>query len=275
MGTPIAPHPETLHTVIALVVVSLTSLAGMVSFALGRRLQMVLPYLISAAAGALIGTAFAHFLPEAILEVGAGRKLTLLLLTGLLGSFLLERFLWMFYQEKVQETSEVETASIASIHHGHEHDHHSGKPLVANILLGGAAHSFIDGIAIATAFAVGHKIGLATTIAVLLHEIPHHVADVGVLIYSGLSKRKAVLLNLLATAGCATGGFIVLLLGSRTTSLVPILLPITTANFIYIAVAILLPELQRERNGKRAAIQSVCLIGGVGLMCALSGYVQG
>ncbi len=144
----------------------------------------------------------------------------------------------------------------------------------ANILLGGAAHSFIDGIAIATAFAVGHKIGLATTIAVLLHEIPHHVADIGVLIYSGLAKKRAVLLNLLATAGYATGGFIVLLLVSRTTSLVPLLLPITAANFIYIAVAILLPELQREQNSRRAAIQSVCLLAGVGLMCALSQYVR-
>ena len=100
------------------------------------------------------------------------------------------------------------------------------------------------------------------------------VADIGVLIYSGLAKKRAVLLNLLATAGYATGGFIVLLLVSRTTSLVPLLLPITAANFIYIAVAILLPELQREQNSRRAAIQSVCLLAGVGLMCALSQYVR-
>ncbi len=229
----------------------------MASFALGRRLTLVLPYVISAAAGALLGTAVAHLLPEAIRQVGTGRELTLFLLIGLLGSFLLERSLWMVFEKDAQE-----------------HGHSSRRPLAANILVGGAAHSFIDGIAIATGFAVGHNVGIATSIAVLLHEVPHHIADVGVLIYTGFDKSRAVLLNLLATCGCITGGVLVLLLGARIKSLVPALLPITAANFLYIALAILLPEVQREKNGRRSLIQSACLLGSAALMCALSQFVR-
>jgi zinc and cadmium transporter len=272
-----APHPETLHTLIALAAVTFASLAGMASFALGRRLAMALPYLLSAAAGALLGTAVAHLLPEAIREIGAGREFTLFLLTGLLGSFLLERSLSVVFQKpsgkiKSDDASSFEAGNIP--HHLHEHDYRSGRPLAANILFGGAAHSVIDGIAIATGFSVGHEVGLATTIAVLLHEVPHHIADVGVLIYTGIEKRCAVLLNLLATFGCAAGGIIVLSLGSRIESIVPALLPITAANFLYVALAILLPELQREKDGRRSAIQGLCLLGSVALMCALSQYVR-
>lgn len=273
---PIVPHPETIHTLIALSAVSLTSLAGMASLALGRRLNASLPYLVSAAAGALLGTAVAHLLPEAIRQLGAGRRLTVFLLVGLLGSFLLERTLWIVLENRsAHSTDEPLSPSAQPPHHLHEHDFHSGKPMAANILLGGASHSFIDGIAIATGFAVGHQIGIATTIAVLLHEVPHHIADVGVLIYSGLEKKRAILLNLMATTGCAVGGAIVLLLGSRIESFVPALLPITAANFLYIAIAVLFPELQREKNGKRSIIQGVCLLASVVLMCVLSQYVRG
>ncbi len=263
---PTPPHPETLHTLLALTVVSVASIVGSLSLALGKRLTAALPYLIGLAAGALLGTACAHLLPEALAQIGSGRRFAVLFIVGFLSSFLIERTLYIVFRRKGGAHQHQEIAPGASVHHGHEHGSSSGDLIVQNILLGGAVHSFVDGLAIATAFSVGHKIGIAATIAVLIHEVPHHVADVGVLIYSGLSKQRAVVLNLLATTGCATGGLLVLIFGSHAGVLIGALLPITAANFIYIATAILLPELQKEKSGTRSLAQILFLLGGLMLM---------
>ena len=256
------PHSEILHTLIALCVVSGASVVGSISFALGKRLQAALPYLVGAAAGALLGTAVTHMLPEAMERVGAGNRLSLLLITGFLISFFLERLLWILFRNgngNGQDHAGHLHMDGESFHHDHERDRESKMGLVGNILFGGAVHSFMDGIAIATSFLIGHNIGVATTIAVLLHEVPHHIADVGVLVYSGLTRSRAVGLNLLATFGCALGGVLVLVFGGRV-NLANNLLPIAAANFLYIAIGILLPELQREKSGRRSAMQVACLV---------------
>jgi zinc and cadmium transporter len=94
-----------------------------------------------------------------------------------------------------------------------------------------------------------------------MHEIPHHIADVGVLIYGGLTRQRAVLLNFVATLGCGAGGLLVLTAGAGTNSVIAALLPLAAANFIYIATAILLPELQREPSTKRSVLQMASLLG--------------
>ena len=264
-------HSEILHTLIALCIVSGASVIGSISFALGRRLQAVLPYLLGAAAGALLGTAVTHMLPEAMQRVGVGNRLSLLLVVGFLISFFLERLLWILFRGSGTPDGHLHLDG-EFFHHGHERDRHGHVGLVGNILFGGAVHSFMDGIAIATSFLVGHNIGVATTIAVLLHEVPHHIADVGVLVYSGLTRRRAVLLNLVATFGCALGGVLVLVFGSAV-YLANNLLPIAAANFLYIATGILLPELQKEKSGRRSAIQIACLVlalGGIGAISNLT-----
>jgi zinc and cadmium transporter len=245
------PHPELLHTLIALGLVSVASVVGSISFALGKRLQLVLPYLVSAAAGALLGTALYNLIPEALEHSASSKRTGLLLIFGFLLSFVIERLLGMLFRS----------------------DHHAGsKSLVTNVLLSGAVHSLVDGIGIAVAFATSHAAGVATALAVLLHEVPHHIADVGVLIYSGLSKRRAILLNLLATTGCATGGVLVLLFGSLTSALTSILLPFTAANFLYIAVGILMPELLREKSQLRSLAQIAVLVAAVLIIASLSHY---
>jgi zinc and cadmium transporter len=249
-------HSEILHTLIALYIVSGASVVGSVSFAVGRRLQAALPYLVGAASGALLGTATTHMLPEAVERVGPGNRLSLLLITGFLISFFLERLLWILFRN-----------------HDHERDRQAKAGLVANILFGGAVHSFMDGIAIATSFLVGHSIGVATTIAVLLHEVPHHIADVGVLVFSGLTRRRAVVVNLVATFGCALGGVLVLVFGTAV-NLTNNLLPIAAANFLYIAISILLPELQREQSGRRSAIQIACLVSTLVLIGTMSNFTS-
>ncbi len=226
-------HPETIHTLLAIGLVSLLSLSGILTFVLGNRLGKALPYLVGAAAGALLGIAFAHILSEAVEKTGTGPKLGLLLMSGFLGSFLLERSLSIFLHKETGRSDENRKESASSsFHHLHERDQASGRPLVANILFGGAIHSFIDGVAIATGFAASHKLGVAATVAILLHEVPHHVADVGVLIYGGLGKAPAVLWNTLAGCTCIVGGGLSLLLGQHVTHLEAILLPVTAANFI-------------------------------------------
>lgn len=240
-------------------IVTTASLAGSATFALGNRLNAALPYLVSAATGALLATAVTHLLPEAIQLFGYGDEFCLLLLIGFLFSFLLERVVWLLFQ-RTRNGVPGDRSEASRVHHGHEHSGPVGIPLAANILLSGAAHSLVDGMAIAAAFGVGHSTGVATTIAVLLHEVPHHIADVGVLVYTGMTKTRAIALNLFATSGCAMGGILVLALGTGVGHLSEVLLPITAANFLYVAVGILMPELQKEQNGWRSVWQVVCLL---------------
>ncbi len=272
---PTSPHPETLHTLAALAVVSSASVVGSLSLALGKRLTATLPYLVGLAAGALLGTAITHLLPEALAQLGSGNEFSALLILGFLSSFLIERLLYIVFRKGGTPNPEHLPPAAASIHHGHEHGRGTSELLARNILLGAAVHSFVDGLAIATAFSVGHKIGIATTIAVLIHEVPHHVADVGVLIYSGMTRHRAVFLNLIATCGCATGGLLVLLFGSHAGLLIEALLPITAANFIYISTAVLLPELQKEQSGRRSIAQIFCLLGGLAFMFWISRWSRG
>jgi zinc and cadmium transporter len=117
---------------------------------------------------------------------------------------------------------------------------------------------------------VSHQAGIATTVAVFLHEVPHHIADVGVLIYSGMGRRKATLLNLLATSGCAIGGVLVLISGMKSAAFTFTVLPIAAANFLYIGLAILIPELQRENNNRRAFVQLAGFVSAALLMTTLS-----
>jgi zinc and cadmium transporter len=256
---PSLPHSEILHTLIALAIVSVASLAGSASFALGKRLNAALPYLVSAATGALLATAVTHLLPEAIQRFGFGNKFCILLLAGFLFSFLLERAVWLLFQKTRNGVAIQEPESARVVHHGHEQSP-AGIPLTTNILLSGAVHSLVDGMAIAAAFGVDHNAGVATTIAVLLHEVPHHIADVGVLIYTGMTKTRAIVMNLFATTGCAMGGVLVLAFGSGAGRVSDVLLPMTAANFLYVAIGILMPELQKEQNGRRSVWQVVCLL---------------
>jgi hypothetical protein len=131
MGIP--PHSELLHTLIALTLVSLASILGSVSFALGKRLTLVIPYLVRAAAGALFGTALYNLLPEVLEHSVSSRRVGLLLAFGFLLSFVLERLLGMVFREKHAVMSAVIGSS--RIHHTHEHNHASGKSLVTNVLL--------------------------------------------------------------------------------------------------------------------------------------------
>ena len=224
----------------------------------------------------MLAASVTHLLPESIEHLQDVRKASLLFLIGLLGSFFLERMLLISFRRlHPPELLENNKQQNQHFHHVNESDQKSGRPIVANILLSGAVHSFFDGVSIAVAFAVGHRAGIATTVAVFLHEVPHHIADVGVLVYSGLTRRRAILLNLLATCGCGAGGILVLVFGLRSAAFTYSLLPVTAGNFLYIGLSILVPELQREQNDRRALIQVAGFITAALVMTTLSYWKPG
>ena len=276
-------HPLDIHWVYTFGSVALVagiSLIGMVALSFSpQRLVRLIPLLVSLAAGALLGTAFGHLLPESVERIGSGRKLSGLLLAGFMTFFMLERFLCVWCNGSFDHTGSAKphphhhgdlypAAAIQSLEHGSSA---GSRPMVTNLLFGAAVHSLIDGMAIATAYTVGTHLGVITTIAVLFHEAPHHIGDVSILIHKGIPVRQAVVLSLRASAASALGALLVLSVGARSIGVTTILLPFTTANFLYIASANLMPELQNERGLRQSLMQALLFVAGCSVMFASGG----
>lgn len=136
-------------------------------------------------------------------------------------------------------------------------------------LWGDAAHNVVDGVLIASSFLVDIPAGIATTVAVALHEIPQEIGDFGVLLYSGYTKTRAILLNLLTALTSLIGGILVLALHSSLPDIEYILLPLVAGNFLYIAIADLLPELHKQTRLSQSILQIVSVGAGIGLMAGL------
>lgn len=136
-------------------------------------------------------------------------------------------------------------------------------------LVGDAIHNFIDGMIIAASFFVSPAAGIATTIAVLLHEIPQEIADFGVLLHGGFSKGKALFFNLITGLTAVLGAIVVLVLGSLNQNLVMFLIPFTVGTFIYIAGSDLIPELHKEVKLSVSIPQFVFFLFGIGIMMLL------
>ena len=237
--------------------VSLVSLVGLVTLSLNdARTRRLAALLVSFAVGALLGDAFIHLIPQAFRQGAATVRPSLLILGGMLLFFVVEKLL------------------------RHEHGllhryHHPGMParpeLAAVNILGDAIHNFIDGVLIAGSYLVSPALGLATTVAVLFHEIPQELGDFGILIHSGLGVRRAILLNLASASVAILGTIAALVLGTVSGVVVTsVLIPVTAGGFVYIAAADLIPELQHDRSG-RALLAQVGLISlGMGVMGLLA-----
>jgi zinc and cadmium transporter len=223
-------------------------LAGALLLAPERTRKAVVPWLVSLAAGSLLGAAFADLLPEAIEGIGDPYRASLTLLAGVILFLVLER--------------------IVLYHHCHDEDCHD-KVVGPLLLMGDALHNFVDGVAIAAAFLGSPSAGIAVALAVLSHEIPQEVGNVVILLESGFSRRKAfgynVLSNSLAVVGALAGYFFL----RRVGFLVPYVMGISAASFIYIAAADLLPNLHRK--GRTTFAQLAVLLAGVAMMIALRG----
>jgi len=233
-------------------IVSLISLIGVVTLSVKiEHLKKILIYLISFSAGALIGDAFIHLIPEVVEESGGfSLMISLYVISGLVVSFVVEKFIH-FRHCHMPITAE------------HKH------PFAWMNLFGDSIHNFIDGLIIGAAYLVSVPVGIATTIAVILHEIPQEMGDFGVLVHGGFSVKKAVFLNFLTALTAVAGTVIVLVFGSAMEGLSLFLVPFAAGNFIYIASTDLIPELHKETSVRKSAIQLVFFVLGVGVMLSL------
>lgn len=238
-------------TISSVIIVSLISLIGVISLAIKKELlQKILLVLVSFAAGSLLGGALIHLLPEAVAESDFTLSVSLYLLAGIVVFFILEKFIaWRHCHIPTSE----------------KHPHPVG---IIN-LIGDALHNFIDGMIIAASFLVSIPLGIATSLAVIFHEIPQEIGDFGVLIYAGFSRTKALLFNFLSAIFAILGAIIVLLLNSQVPTLTQFLIPFTAGSFIYIAASDLIPELHKETKPVKSLLQLIFFLLGIGVMILL------
>jgi zinc and cadmium transporter len=252
-------------------------------------------HLLSLAAGALMGTAFIHLLPEAFESQAGAKALFATLLGGLIFFFLLDKAELYHHGHEHSHDHGHDHAPVAShkdVHaheHGHEHDHashaHSHAPATTKghnhasggwaVLLGDSVHCFGDGILIAAAFMADLRLGLAATLAVLVHEIPHHMGDLVVLRDAKQSARQAVVKLSGAGAVTVVGGVVGYVLVAQLQDMLPFLLVIASSSFIYVALADLIPQLQKRLSLRETAAQVAWLAVGIALITFASGLAHG
>lgn len=229
--------------------VSIVSLAGVMLFAVKEKiLKKILLILVSFASGALLGGAFFHLIPESFSVFDESIPMTVVL--GIVVFFLLEKSLWRHCHEKE-----------CPVH-----------PFAYLNLVGDGVHNFIDGVAIAASFLYDKSLslGMATTMAVLMHEIPQELGDFGVLLYGGFGKTRALLFNLLTAMLAVTGALITYFFFPYLPS-INYILAFTAGGFIYIATTDLIPELHKETNTKNSVVEIAFLLLGIFLMRLLKG----
>ncbi len=240
-----------LYAFMSVIIVSLFSFVGV--FTLSIREELLRKYIfvfISLAVGALLGDAFIHLIPEAFESSISSVGVSLLIITGVIIFFILEKFLHWH-------------------HHGEDKDENDVHPAGKLILFSDGVHNFIDGIIIGASFIASVPIGIATTIAVILHEIPQEIGDFAVLLHYGYKRLRALWLNFLSALCAVLGVLIAFLFGEMSQSFILWILPIAAGGFIYVAVADLIPELHKTKNAKYSALQILAVIAGVLAMIAL------
>jgi zinc and cadmium transporter len=249
-------------------------LAALLAYALLSRFTQ---HLLSLAAGALLATAFTRLLPEAFeLSVAAGvsaHALFAMLLVGLVFFFLLDKAeLWHHGHEHGHDHTAVHAHDHAhDHHHSHGHNHHSGGWAV---LLGDSVHAFGDGILIAAAFVADPRLGVAAALAVMAHEVPHHVGDL-VVLRQTLSNPRAALFKLTLAGGVtAIGGLVGYLLVGALHEYLPFFLVVAASSFIYVALADLIPQLQKRLSPRETAAQVAWLFAGIALVAALGEWAH-
>ncbi|MAF50970.1 MAG: ZIP family metal transporter [Nanoarchaeota archaeon] len=237
-----------LQIIIATFIASAISLLGIFTLYLkDKLLDKILLSLVSLAAGALLGDAFLHLIPEAIAYFN-NETVFLYILIGFTLFFVVEKFLHWHH-----------------CHKGHCEDHS-----IAHMnLIGDGIHNFIDGLIIAASFVADFRLGVVTTLAVILHEVPQELGDFGVMVYGGYSKLKALLLNFLTATGAILGGVIGYFLSTFTEASVMFLLPFAAGGFIYIAASDLIPEIKKEVELKKNLLNFIFFLVGVFLMYGL------
>jgi zinc and cadmium transporter len=241
-------------------------------------------HMLSLAAGALMATSFLHLLPEAFESEAGAHELFMTLLVGLVFFFLLDKAeLW----HHGHEHSHVHThGDDGHAHHGHAHhaahSHAPNSPAASEpprgawaVLAGDSVHCFGDGIMIASAFMADLRLGVIAALAVLAHEIPHHMGDLAVLRRGSSSRQAAILKVSMAGAITALGGAVGYVLVDALHDWLPFFLVVASSSFVYVALADLIPQLQKRLSARETAAQILWLGVGIGmvvLVSALAGH---
>lgn len=245
------------YAILSVIIVSFLSVIFAVPFLIKKKISDgVLLFLLSVSVGVLLSTVFMGLLPESV-----SHKYTLgtalYLLSGFFVMFILEKFVHFHHNKKCEQ---------GECGHGHAYN------LAPVNLVGDAIHNFIDGLVIAGSYAVSISIGISATISIIFHEIPQEIADMGVLLYSGLSKKKAVLLNFLSSLSAVLGTFMGLFLIGRMHGFTDFMLPFAAGNFIYIAASNLVPQLHRQCCLKDTIIHIIAMMLGVAIIVIVTLY---
>ena len=276
--------------------------AALLSFGLLARYTQ---HMLSLAAGALLATAFMHLMPEAFESQAGAHDLFITLLVGLVFFFLLDKAeLWHHGHEHHHDhrhdhhansrpqTAEGHAHAHTHIHsqtHAHNHNPSHDHPASAHsaqapgptpagtwaVLTGDSVHCFGDGMLIASAFMADIRLGAIAALAVLVHEVPHHMGDLLVLRHATSNRHAALLKVSLAGAVTALGGLVGYWLVERLQDYLPYFLVVASSSFVYVALADLIPQLQKRLTARETAAQIAWLLAGIGLVTVVSGLAHG
>ena len=239
------------YTLTSVLAVSLISFIGVLTLSINeKRLHRILLYLVSFSAGALLGDVFIHLIPELIEENAFTLKTSFLILGGIVMFFTIEKIVHWNHCHIPQTKTHTHPFAIVN-------------------LVGDGVHNFIDGLIIGASYIVSVPVGLATTVAVIFHEIPQEIGDFGVLLHGGFSKSKALLFNFLSAITSILGGIFALLLSSKIPAVSETIIPIAIGGFIYIAGADLIPELHKNFETKKSIFELIAFIAGIMIMATL------
>jgi len=228
--------------ILSSVAMALIALVGLFTLILKEKVlrKIILP-LVAFSAGALLGGAFLHMIPEAIIENGGVGNIFIWVLIGFSLFFLLEQFVhW---------------------HHCHKVLSEHKQPVTYLILIADGVHNFIGGLAIAGAFLIDIKVGMVTWLAAAAHEIPQELGDFGILIHGGWEKKKALFFNFLSALSIVLGGLVAYFLSTKIN--ISFLLPFAAGNFIYIACSDLIPEVKHGCSIKNNILHFIFFLIGI------------
>lgn len=240
-----------LYVLASVLIVSLISFIGIFTFSLkADKLKKILIYIVAFSAGALFATAFLHLIPQVVEKIGFNLKIPIFILLGIILFFIIEKIVcWNHCHMPITKTH-VHSFAIMN-------------------LVGDLFHNFLDGLIIAASYLISIPLGITTTLAVVLHEIPQEISDFGILLHGGFSRKKALLVNFATALTAVLGAVIGLLLFRIVNGIEFILAPIAAGGFIYIAGSDLIPELHKEFNIKKSIWQLIAFIFGILIMVAL------
>jgi zinc and cadmium transporter len=256
-----------IYAISSVVIVSLISLIGILIASIKTRvLNKILFIFVSVSVGALLGDALIHLIPKLFEETKNTTSASLFILLGIVFFFILEKFLrWKHTHDVEDDCHDSVHLQVKEMPKTKDNIEHIGYLLIVS----DSVHNLIDGIIIGASYLISIEIGIATTIAIILHEIPQEISEFGVLIQSGFSKIKAVYVNFLSATTAIIGTLLALFIGPRIDNFIPIFIGFAAGSFIYIAGSDLIPEIHKTSDIKRSLIQLISILIGIGIMFLL------